>query len=122
MIPVESNFHLLHLFISIILLFIEFSTKSTLEKHIISEIKNITFFCENCPKVYKYKHDLKTHEKIHSSSNVQFICSDDGCEEVFSYKRNLKAHMKIHTDKNQNNSNTIIISILPVDKSPFGVH
>ena len=30
------------------------------------------------------------------------------------------------TDKNvrdqQNNSNTIIISILPVDKSPFGVH
>ena len=62
----------------------------------------IKLFCENCPKVYKYKHDLKAHEKVHSSSNTQFICSDDGCEKVFSYKRNLKAHMKIHTDENQN--------------------
>lgn len=52
------------------------------------------FICDHCDKTFCRKPNIKEHMKIHSSSEVAFVCHYENCSKFYSALRNLNAHIR----------------------------
>ncbi|GAB0099726.1 Zinc finger C2H2 superfamily [Sergentomyia squamirostris] len=57
------------------------------------------YTCKVCGKTCSRKHDLKSHEKVHSTERP-YICKVEGCEKSFAWQHSLRRHERIH-EKNK---------------------
>ncbi|XP_073538494.1 uncharacterized protein [Phyllobates terribilis] len=60
--------------------------------------KKKTFSCSECGKCFNWKHNLVTHQRIHSGEKL-YLCPESG--KFCSQKSDLANHQKTHTEKKQ---------------------
>ncbi|XP_011310652.1 gastrula zinc finger protein XlCGF57.1-like [Fopius arisanus] len=70
-----------------------FTTKSVLERHVLSHSHERQFDCKICGKRFKQAGHLKCHTLVHTGER-KFACSI--CPKRFSLSNSLKKHMYIH--------------------------
>lgn len=66
----------------------------TVFSHRIGQTQLKIFTCEYCNKVFKFKHSLQAHLRIHTNEKP-FKCSQ--CDYASAIKANLSVHMRKHT-------------------------
>ncbi len=75
----------------------KFESTKKLKAHVWSKHKlkpEITYKCQDCPKEFPHKYELKKHLIVHMSPS--FVCSN--CEKVFKRKNELLVHYKTYHD------------------------
>lgn len=50
------------------------------------------FFCDKCHRAYKWKKNMRQHQKLECGKEPQFVCPFEGC----NYKAKVKVNMKQH--------------------------
>nr|XP_015919471.2 zinc finger protein 43 isoform X2 [Parasteatoda tepidariorum] len=72
----------------------ECSNKSQLERHYMSHSDEKPYICLVCNRGFKYKGDMKSHEKLHFQQKGPHECAK--CGKCFSRRSNLKVHYNMH--------------------------
>ena len=59
-------------------------------------IIDIPFQCDQCDKMFSYKHNLSQHYETHTAEKT-YQCNQ--CDKVFSRNSSLKRHYQVHTSE-----------------------
>lgn len=70
----------------------------TMKKHRWACTKERSFKCNLCDKSYRFKSELETHIKAHTSE-FPFVCTWDGCTKRFHKQNFLKKHIRFQHEK-----------------------
>lgn len=72
-----------------------FKKENALQLHIKSNhpVEKVEFPCEDCPKIFNFKHLLIHHRKLKHKKHICKICG-----EAFYYLKTLDRHMSVHND------------------------
>jgi len=70
-----------------------FALFSECRKHS-AECKRKEVKCDVCEKVFKYRSNLKAHQKTHASEREVFQCHYQDCKRFYTKKYNLQAHIQ----------------------------
>lgn len=75
-----------------------FTKWSDLVRHRREEHKMVLigeFFCDNCPRSFKWKKSLRFHMKVHLKHETDvFQCPHENCTKFYTTMSNLKAHIR----------------------------
>ena len=74
-------------------------TRKRLTRHLLVHSTLRLIKCDDCPKSYKYKDQLRAHQKFaHLGAKKEFKCLELGCEKLFPTNFQLSRHTETHTN------------------------
>ena len=74
-----------------------FSSKSSLDKHMHQHRNTMAFVCEECGQGFPYKSRLLQHQITHSD-NARFKCKHASCGKSFKNRGDMNRHEGTHED------------------------